>query len=250
LYFQVSALTLYILLQQAYAAYLNSRPVVLDDPIPLPVSFEDWVSLQKEKEPQFLYWHRGMELELTTLQFVKSIRTGDFDLFLETIEQLSPWVFALDRTHYKRNLTVHNRDMHALEELHPGIYHEFAQGHFVGQKTCHAFSSIALDQMHEQLIGELKGNSGGVIGLTENPAELRRHLIVGPQLSRLMEEFEQPTPSSDVRHHEQYAKFQSTFQTDVQALVEAFVDLGNPFLEESGQLIELDGSVIMPVEVS
>ena len=73
---------------------------------------------------------------------------------------------------------------------------------------------------------------------------------MAPELSRLTQEFEQPTLNTNERHHEQYAKFQSTFKTDVQALVEALVDLGNPFLEDSGQLIELDGSVIMPDEVS
>ena len=161
---QVSALTLYLLLNQAYDHYITSTPTT-DDPNDIPLTFDAWVNRQKQKEPQFMYWHRGMELELTTLQFVKAIRTADFSLFIETIEQLSPWVFALDRTHYKRNLTVHNRDMHALEEIHPAINQEFMLGHFVGQKTRRAFSSIALDQMHEQLIGELKGNSGGVIGL-------------------------------------------------------------------------------------
>ena len=103
---------------------------------------------------------------------MKSTCTGDFNLFLEEIEQLLPWVFTLDRTHYKLNLIVHTQDMYAIKELHPAIYQEFAKGHFVGQKTQYGFSSIALDQMHEQHIGELKGNSGGIISLTENPSEL------------------------------------------------------------------------------
>ena len=213
------------------------------------LSYEEWVNVQKQKEPQFLFWNQGMELELATLEFVKSIRTADFELFLETLEQLMPWVFALDRTHYKRNLTVHLRDMHALEEMHPAVHNEFMQGHFVGQKSQKSFSSIALDQVHEQLIGELK-NDGGIVGLTENPAELRRHLVVCPELSRLIQEFEQPTLSNDTRHHEQYSQFQITFRADVKELVDAFCNLGNPFLEDSGQLVELDGSVIMPAEVS
>ena len=140
--------------------------------------------------------------------------------------------------------------MHALEELHPSIYHEFVQGHFVGQRTCHAFSGLALDQMHKQLIHGLKGNSSGIIGFTENPSELRRHLIVGPELSCLAQKFEQLSLTTDGRRHEHYAKFQSTFKEDVLALVEAFNDLGNPLLEDSGQFIELGGSVIMPNEVS
>jgi len=56
-----------------------------DDRKDHPVGFEALISRQKEIEPQFLYWQRGMELELSTLQFVKSIRNADFDLFLDTL---------------------------------------------------------------------------------------------------------------------------------------------------------------------
>ena len=95
--------------------------------------------------------------------------------------------------------------MHALEELHPAIYQECVQDHFVGQKTCHAFSSIAFEQMHEQLIGELNCNSDGIIGLKQNPSEILRHLVVGPDLPRLTQELEQPTWGTDEYDHEQYA---------------------------------------------
>ena len=50
-------------------------------------------------------------------------------------------------------------------------------------------------------------------------------------------------------HHEQYSKFQLDFKADVSSLVDAFDQLGNPFLEESGDLIDLDQSLIMPPEV-
>lgn len=39
------------------------------------------------------------------------------------------------------------------------------------------------------------------------------------------------------------------FQTAVLALVDAFEDLGNPFMEDSGDLLDLDESVIMPQDV-
>ena len=38
-------------------------------------------------------------------------------------------------------------------------------------------------------------------------------------------------------------------QTDVLALVDAFEDLGNPFMEDSGELLDLDESLVMPPEV-
>ena len=39
------------------------------------------------------------------------------------------------------------------------------------------------------------------------------------------------------------------FQSDVLALVEAFEQLGNPFKEESGELLDLDQSIVMPTDV-
>ena len=38
-------------------------------------------------------------------------------------------------------------------------------------------------------------------------------------------------------------------QADVLALVDAFDQLGNPFMEDSGDLIDLDQSIIMPPDV-
>ena len=125
-----------------------------------------------------------LELQLTVLQFVKSIRTASFDLYLETLEHLIPWVYALDHIHYARNLPIHLRDMCALQGMHPTVHQEFMNGKFVGQKTGRAFSSLALDQIHEQLIGSLKGD-GGIIGLTEDPVALERFMITGPEISSL-----------------------------------------------------------------
>ena len=42
---------------------------------------------------------------------------------------------------------------------------------WVVSKTCNRFSSIPIDQVHEQENAKMKGK-GGIIGLTENPTEL------------------------------------------------------------------------------
>ena len=62
--------------------------------------------------------------------------------------------------------------------------------------------------MHEQLIGSLKGD-GGIIGITENPEALRRFMTAGPELTRIVDEFEQLINcTADLKNHEQYSKFQ------------------------------------------
>ena len=61
----------------------------------------------------------------------------------------------------------------------PSAYAEFMAGHFVTQKSSHKFSSLAHDQIHEQLNAMVKGD-GVVNGITEHDQALQR-LMVGVQ---------------------------------------------------------------------
>ena len=57
--------------------------------------------------------------------------------------------------------------------MHPDIFTEFSRGHFVVRKTEKTFSSMVIDQAHEQNNAVIKGD-GGAIGLTEDQTALRR----------------------------------------------------------------------------
>ena len=167
-----------------------------------------WVDHHSATKPQFRFWYDVLERELTVLEFVKANRTGSFELYKESLEHLLPWTFVLDHINYSRNLPVHLRDMCALEKLHPSVLKVFRDGKFVGQKTQRPFLCIALDQMHEQLIGSLKSD-GVIIGITQNPEALHRFMTAGPELTRIVDEFEQSINcTADLKHHEQYSKFQ------------------------------------------
>ena len=76
-------------------------------------------------------------------------------------------------------------------------------------KSTNPFSAIALDQAHEQENAVVKGEKGAV-GLAGNPAALRRWMIAGPEVARVIKEFETSTSSLATknekkgRQHEQY----------------------------------------------
>jgi len=98
------------------------------------------------------------------------------------------------------------------------------------------FFAIAIDHAPEQVNAGVKGE-GGAVGLTENPAALRRWMVAGPELSRMIEEFECSVSSAIVHgHQEQNPSFQNAFATDVHHLVASFEELGNPFSEEHEEL--------------
>ena len=86
-------------------------------------------------------------------------------------------------------MPIHIRDMVQLKDLNPSTYEEFQKGHFVVQKSDHAFSTMAIDQAYEQMNEKIKGD-GGVIGLTDNPTALQRWIMGGPEVARIVDEFE------------------------------------------------------------
>ena len=75
--------------------------------------------------------------------------------------------------------------MLVLERMHPAVYTEFFRDHFTVRKSKHAFSSLAIDQAHEQNNAVIKGNEG-TISLTEDQSVLRRWMVAGPDISRLL----------------------------------------------------------------
>ena len=109
---------------------------------------------------------------------------------------------------------------------------EFQNGNFTIQKSNKLFSSIPIDQAHEQNNACIKGD-GGAVGLTENPRALNRWMVAGPEVAKALEEFQQEYEmwgrSSDTRHHDQTLSVQSSFIKDISALVEVFEELGKSF---------------------
>ena len=92
----------------------------------------------------------------------------------------------------------------------------------------------------------VKGD-GGAVGLTENPSALRRWMISGPEIARIVNEFEVGVQmgkgndkKSSTKHHEEARSTQLSFFKDTRSLVAVLEEMGNPFLEESEELYKLD----------
>ena len=82
-------------------------------------------------------------------------------------------------------MTVHVNDLLSVQKKCPSINAEYLKGNFLIQKSKHKFSALAHDQVHEQLNEIVKGD-GGIIGITENDAALRRWMIAGPATIRVL----------------------------------------------------------------
>ena len=250
---QVTAASLFALLQQAYNEDYMSDDLDLGQP---KLTFDEWCIQWANTSVHFNYWHKTLSLELLLLRYIRSLREGNFQFYLESLAQMMPWMFALDHMHYSRWLSVHIRDMTILAKKHPEVEAEFKSGNFVVHKSGNKFSAMALDQAHEQNNALVKG-SGGAIGLTGNPGALKRWMVAGPEIARITTEFEeqaikQQDDHGDMQrnHHDQQPCVQTAFLKEVKALVAVLDEMGNPFLEHSDDLLAIDTRDIVDKEVA
>lgn len=195
---QITVCSLYELMKDAYNAYMEETP---DNTT---ISFESWST--EQKRPQFKFWFLIYRMELTILILIRSFREANFRLYREALFELIPYFFADNNVNYARWLPIHLRDMMYIEEQHPEVAREFHKGNFVVHKSARDFSAVAIDQAHEQNNAVIKGD-GGAVGLTEDPSALRRWMVAGPEVSRLVANYEAVSGAKDVkksnRHHEQ-----------------------------------------------
>ena len=103
------------------------------------------------------------------------------------------------------------------------------------------FSTISIDHAHEQNNVHIK-EDGGAVGLTDNPSTLQRWMIAGPEVARAIAEFQ--------TGHEHWERWVDTSwrpntkcanSVHQRCLLSCCdVELGNPFEEESMDLVVLD----------
>jgi hypothetical protein len=110
---EVTSAALHMLLMSAY----NSAESQLD--------YDAWCDDRCANSVQFQYWFICYKLQIILLVFVRSIREGNFTLFVETLKQMIPWFFALDHVHYARWLSIHLKDMLELETQNLEVHSHF-----------------------------------------------------------------------------------------------------------------------------
>ena len=193
-----------------------------------------WLDERCEVSQMAYYWRLILNFQIQVLIFVRSIREGNFPLYVETLFYFLKWFFALDKYNYSRWATIYWFELASLDKTCPDVFKEFIKGNFSFLKTKTAFSRMALDQLHKQNNKVIKGVSGAtsVINRKDDSA-LIQWALCGPELARMIEVFEQEYSHSDddessvKQHHECGETFQTDFFNDVQRLYETFTS--NPF---------------------
>ena len=144
----------------------------------------DWLADVSKNSEMCFYWKMIFEVQLGILILVRSIREGNFKLFIEALYSFLKWYFAMDKYNYARWATI---GMASLEFTSPDVYSELMKGHFSFLETKSLFSRMPLDQLHEQNYKYIKGVSGAthLVNRGDDSALVRWELC-GPELSRIL----------------------------------------------------------------
>ena len=93
-------------------------------------NFDEWKQLKEDENSQFKFWSLTLEIQLSVLVFVRSLREEEFHLYIQVLQKIAPLMFALDHPSYARWLPMHIYDIMLLEECHPDVAAEFKKGIF------------------------------------------------------------------------------------------------------------------------
>ena len=142
----------------------------------------------RDKRPIFKVIRQYMHMVTEMLTFIRAVRTGDWELHLQTLAKFSRYFFAHDMINYARMIPIYLAEMESLNESDPDIVEEFQQGNWVVNKNSDtSFCALGADHALEHINRSMKV-SGGLIGITSNPSAHNKFFLIAPELARLAEE--------------------------------------------------------------
>ena len=100
-----------------------------------------------------------IEMVNLLLNIIHFQRIGNWEGYLQAIDEFLQWCFALNRHNYARNLSYHLMDMINLEERIPEAYEYLKCGGYSGSLSWGTHTKIPMDQIIETVAKDTKDSS-------------------------------------------------------------------------------------------
>ena len=154
------------------------------------------------------------------LNLIHFQRTGNWEGFLEAIDEFLPWCFGLNRQNYARNMSYYYVDMRDLKRRHPDAYKYLVDGGFSGSLSGEKHTKIPMDQIIEVTINRFSKETGGLSGKTENAGASERWMRINHYLAALKQHLEEKVRKvTKYKHVELGTKRILKDESDVQRIV-------------------------------
>ena len=106
-------------------------------------------------------WMMYMHLIGILRSLIRSARTGNWKLYLQSLHEMLPYLAASGHNNYVKSLMLYLKKMDKLEETHPAVYTKFLEGLFVLRRSDSYWAGIFSDLYIEQvLMGSVKSVGG------------------------------------------------------------------------------------------
>ena len=134
---------------------------------------------------QFLMKYKDMVTIL--FKFTNVFRSRNWLAHLNTLEEIVPYVTAIDTIKYRRMLPVYLSDMRALEERDPNIWQFFLNGHFSVPLNHIPGTAKGVDHAGEQESKKLN-IQGGLVGITRRENSKNKFFLILHGVSEIEKE--------------------------------------------------------------
>ena len=94
------------------------------------LSVLDWLGEAAKHSQMCFYWKLILNFEVLLLNYMRSVREGNLQLYLASFYRMLPWFFALDRYSYAPGATIYWFDMEVLKRRCPNEYKGFSARNF------------------------------------------------------------------------------------------------------------------------
>ncbi|XP_044004211.1 uncharacterized protein LOC122849544 [Aphidius gifuensis] len=185
--------------------------------------FLDQLEIFKTNGPTAQLWAQYFESLVILFQFYESSRLGNWDLFLQSIQQMLPFFHAANHFHYAKCAQIFLQDMENLKNsMDPVEYHQFTnESMFTIRRSDKAFAGIWADMTIEQTLNRFFGTDL-VHGRGVTDGVVARYLNSMPSSYEVMNVLEEYTGVNTRRSEQHKDSTRSRINID-QKDVEKFV---------------------------
>ena len=116
-------------------------------------------------------WLQYLEMVEILLSFIKSDRTGNWQLHLKKGQAMLPFLAAAGHNNYAKSLHLYLQNMRNLQETHPEVYRHFEEGYHVIRRSDRYWAGLSADMIIEQVLMRSLKITGGLTrgsGITES----------------------------------------------------------------------------------
>ena len=155
-----------------FNAYLQSLSALFDAYHEFEIKIRN-----RDFDPMAMFWQSYLNMVQILLDFVKSIRLPDWNLYLQSTERMLIWIHAYDKINYARHFSYYWYSQQKIQNKFPVIYQQFQQGNFSTRRTKGKFNMLPPDQVIEQTINKDNKGPGSIIGISTSQGAMKRWVL-------------------------------------------------------------------------